>query len=237
MIKTIKYFVITAIIFMTAMSETSAQSGTYYTVRDMEMWSSIELKYKINKKWNLLFEEQLRLKDNANTVDIYFSELNLEYQIAKPLTLGFGTRLIRDNDNVGKIQGYENHLRWNVDAAYKHKYNQFDIKYRIRYQSKNDVGISMEEGDLLENALRFKLTTTYNIKKWKLDPQFSSEIFNQIQPATAFDKIRFSLGTEYETKKAGDFGLFYMMEKQLTDFYPKTTNIIGLKYKYTLNKK
>lgn len=215
----------------------NAQSGTYYTIQDFEFWSGVELKYKINKKWSATLEEQLRLRDNAKNVDIYFTELGLNYKFDKHFDLGFNGRFIRDNDDFGKIQGYENHFRWNADLSYSHKISDFDFKYRFRYQTKNELGISELQGDIPSNVVRFKYGVDYNFKSWKLDPEFSTEIFKETQPDNEFDKIRFTLGTTYKTKSYGDIGAFYRMEKELTGLYPKTTNIVGIKYKYNLKRK
>ncbi len=216
----------------------NAQSGgAYYTVRDLESWSSLELKYKYSKKLSLYFEEQLRLKDNASIVDQYFSELGFSYKLNKHYTFGFAGRWLSNNDTKGNIQGYENHFRWNTDLSYKHKLDEFSFKYRVRYQSKNELGISSDQGDLLNNTVRFKFGADYNIKKWKLDPEFSTEIFNRLQPSDGFDKLRFTIGTSYNTKNIGEFGAFYRMEQDLIGLYPKTTNIIGLKYGYTIKRK
>ncbi len=236
MIKLLKYACIAFATFF-LVPESMAQTGTYYTVRDLEMWSSVGLKYKFDKKLSLSFEQQLRLRDDVSNVDIYFSELGLNYKFNKQLSFGLAGRFIRDNDDVGKIQGYENHFRWNADLGYQHKVSYFDFSYRFRYQSKNELGISELEGDLLTNVVRFKYGVDYNFKKWKFDPEFSTEIFREIQPDSEFDKIRFTLGTTYKTKNIGDFGAFYRMEKELTGLYPKTTNIVGLKYRYTLKRK
>lgn len=215
----------------------TAQTGTYYTVQDLEFWSSVEFKYKYSKKWSFSLEEQLRLRDNASNVDIYFTELGLNYKLNKHFNAGFNGRFIYDNDDVGKIQGYENHFRWNADLSYSHSAGDFDFDYRLRYQSKNELGISELDGDIPRNVFRFKYGVDYNFKSWKLDPEFSAEIFNEVQPDNEFDKIRFTLGTSYKTKNYGDFGAFFRMEKELTGLYPKTTNIVGLKYKYTLKRK
>ncbi|MFT5512899.1 MAG: hypothetical protein ACI8SE_001298 [Bacteroidia bacterium] len=235
--KSLKYICVAAIALYFTIPECIAQSGTYYTVRDFEAWSSVGLKFKIDKKWSLSFEEQLRLRDDASNVDIYFSELGLNYKLDKHFGFGLAGRFIRDNDDQGKIQGYENHFRWNADVLYKHKINRFDLKYRVRYQSKDELGVANTVNDPRTNTVRFKFGADYNFKDWKFDPEFSSEIFKKTESDEGFNKFRLTLGTTYETKKIGDFGVFYRMEKELTGLYPKTTNIAGLKYRYTIKRK
>ena len=208
-------------------------------VKDLESWTSISLKYKLNKKWSFELEEQLRLDENISEIGEYFTQLNAEYSISKNFDIGGGLRYIRENDNKGNIQGYENHFRFNLDASYKHKINNFSIKYRLRYQNKNELGVSTDDGDYANQNMRFKTSVGYDIKNWKLDPKFSAEIFNHFEEGedNGFSKYRLTLGTDYKIKHFGKIGLFYRMEKELNVELPETTNIIGLKYTYTLKNK
>ena len=211
----------------------------YSQTSDLSNWTTIGLEYKLNKKWNFGIEEQLRLKEDISTIDEYFTQLNAEYSVSKNFTLGAGLRYIKENDTEGNIQGYENHFRFNADASYKHKINNFKIKYRLRYQNKNELGVSNSEGDYANQHIRFKTAIGYNFKNWKLDPKFSAEIFNHFEEGkqNGYDKYRLTLGTEYKLKNAGKINLFYRIEKELNESIPKTTNIIGLKYTYTINNK
>ena len=206
---------------------------------DLESWNSVNLKYKLNKKWTFDAEVQLRLKDEISEISEYLGELNAQYSVSKAFKLGAGFRYTRENDNVGKVQGYENHFRFHVDATYKHKINDFSIKYRLRYQNKNELGLSTSEGDFANQHIRFKTSFDYNFKNWKLDPIFSAEIFNHFEEGeeNGFDKYRLTLGTEYKFKNVGTLGLFYRIEKELNETIPETTNIIGLKYSYTFKNK
>ncbi len=204
------------------------------TVRDFETWSALALNYKLNKKVTLGLEEQLRLKDNSSVIDQYFTEVTGKYKLINGLSPGLGLRYIRENDNVGKVQGYENHLRWNFDLGYKHSIKKIALKYRLRYQSKSELGVDAAE---LDNTVRLKIGLGYNIKDWKLDPWVSGEIFNTVGSESDLKKYRLTLKTEYKTKNIGSFGAFYRLEQQLNKANPKTTNIAGFKYTYALERK
>lgn len=216
-----------------------AQDGTYVEVRDLESWSMIKLDYKANKKWTFGLQQQLRLKDNSSTVSEYFTQVEAEYKIMSKLEIGAAIRYIRENDDQGNVQGYENHFRFNVDATYKYKLGNFNLSHRLRYQNKNELGFDELDGDYNKHTVRFKTGFKYKIKNWKFDPKASVEIFHRSQETKddGFNKFRFTLGTDYSLKKAGKIGLFYRLENQLNVTYPKTTNIIGFKYTYTLKPK
>ena len=98
--------------------------------------------------------------------------------------------------------------------------------------------MSTTDGDYFKNYLRLKAGVKYNIKDWKFDPKFSTEIFRDMTKVTGgFDKLRFTLGTSYDLKKFGEFGAYYRLERELGFSYPKTTSIVGLNYVYTFKKR
>jgi len=221
--------------FLSLVLVTSISYSQTENTNDFEGWTTIGLEYKLNKNWSFELEEQLRLKENISEIDEYFTEIGVEYSISKKIKIGGGLRYIKENDNKGKIQGYEDHFRFQVDVSYKHKINAFSLKYRIRYQNKNELGIGNTEGDYANQHIRFKTSMGYNIENWNLKPKFSAEIYNHFEKGekNGYDKYRLTLGTEYKLKKLGKFTLFYRKEKELNERIPKTKNIIGLKYVYT----
>ena len=219
--------------FLLSVGNGYSQSGD---TSDLESWNSLGLEYKLNKKWSFELEEQLRLDENISEIAEYFTQLETRYSITKKIDIGLGLRYIRENDNEGNVQGYENHFRYNVDALYKHKINDFTLKYRLRYQNKNELGVSSSDGDYAKQYLRLKAAVEYNFKNWKLDPKFAAEIFNRFENGDVdqYNKYRLTLGTDYKIKNFGKLGIFYRIEKDINVAIPETTNIIGLKYTYTI---
>ena len=118
------------------------------------------------------------------------------------------------------------HSRWHTDLSFKHKINRFGISYRFRFQQKS----SISENYLPINKMRFRLKTSYNIKDWKWDPYFTSELFHiqkrisieNYVPSVAqsnfsivgFEKIRFNFGTSKKVKNLGKLNLFYRFEHE-----------------------
>ena len=204
--------------------------------RDFETWSSVEFRYRPSKKWRIGLETQLRLKENSSEIDGYFGELTGGYEIFKGFRAALGVRLISKNDNTGKQQGYENFVRLHADAIYKHKIDRLGLNYRLRYQTRDELGVTNENGDFADSTIRLKIGTEYNFRKWKLDPQLSAEIFHQNarNEDEGFDKFRVTFGTEYKFKKWGRLGVFYRYEREINKTNPASTDIIRLQYVYTL---
>lgn len=210
-----------------------AQTGS----DDMETWTSVRLRYKASKKWSFELQEQFRLKENSSVTDQYFTQLTSKYKLTKKLALGLGLRYIKRNDNQGKIQGFEDHFRYHFDLSFKHSLDRFAFNHRLRYQNKNELGVSEEEGDFAKKNIRLKTAVTYNVRKWKLDPKLSAEIFNKSHEGgtNGFSKYRVTFGTSYDLKKAGEISLYYRLEKELNTSLPKKVDILGFNYTYTLN--
>lgn len=224
---------LTAIILLATVGTANAQDGEYHTVRDFEVWTAAKLKYKMNKDWSVGLEQQFRFKDDASTIDQYFTEFEIKKGFGDHFSAAYGARFIRNNDTEGKIQGFENFFRWNADLAYNHDIDRLSLKYRVRFQAKNELGVEDERN----TAIRLKVGSEYNFKKWAFDPKFDAEIFNGISNSEGFNKLRLTLGTEYKTQKMGEIGAFYRMELDLIGAYKKTTNIAGFSYQYTLKNK
>lgn len=206
---------------------------------DTALWTSIGIIYEASDKWTFGLEEQLRFKDNIGAIDQYFTELSAGYAIFKNAELGVGLRYIRRNDNRGNIQGYEDRLRFQIDASYKHKLGRLSFKHRLRYQNRNELGISADEGDIARQRLRFKTAISYNIQNWKLDPKFSAELFNGFaeNQESEFNKYRFTLETAYKFKQAGRIRVFYRYEDEFNITDPKAAHIIGVGYRYTIKNR
>jgi len=230
-------YILTLLIASSSVYSCFGQSGKYYTIRDFESWSSINLDYKASKKLSFGLGEQIRLKDNSSTVNQFFTNASAEYKLTKAFRLGTEFRYIRLNDTEGNVQGYETHFRSAFYTKFQHKIKRFEMKYRLQFQSRKEWGLAQGVNSEPTNKLRLKVGGSYNIKKWKLDPVLSTEIFRTIGTNGDFSKIRGTLGTSFDSKKAGNFGLFYRLEKDLDELYPQTTHILGLKYTYSLKRK
>jgi len=227
----LRYFTVTVFLLFIFLSSSFSQTYEYIEVRDLETWSSIGFEYKPGKKWNIELDEQLRLKNNSTEIDKYLTHGQVGYKFYKKVVVAGGVRYIRKNDNKGEVQGYNDQLRYNFDLSNKHKMSSFSLQYRFRYQYRFEVG----EYSVSKENLRLKTSVGYNIKNWKLDPRVSAEIFNNMENELlkSFDTYRLTIGTSYKIKKIGKIGIFYRLERELNETYPKTTNILGLKLKYT----
>ena len=211
-----------------------AQEESNVLSKDFESWTSATFNYSLNTYWKVDLNQQLRLKENSSQVDVYFTQLGIRYKLNNNLFIAGGLRYIRENDNKGKIQGYENHFRWNGDLMYKLSIQGFSMKNRLRYQSKTELNVS----DAIDrSAFRIKTGLSYNIKKTKFAPWLSSELFHDPNLENEINKIRYTIGISYFMKNIGKLSTFYRFEDKLSKISPKQTHIIGLKYEYSTKKR
>lgn len=212
--------------------------------KDFALWNSIGVKYSPIKRLKLGVEQHLRIKEDASTTDEYFTEVQAEFEIIKNLEVGGAMRFIKENDNVGKKQGYEKHFRYQLDLSYKlDLIKRFDIGFRLRYQNKKELDLENGVEDIPTETLRFKTSFGYNIKKWPLDPTFAVELFSRKRDGYSYiggaklSRYRLTLGTSYNLKKFGKFGIYYRFQENTRIDNDFQTKILGLKYSYTIKGK
>ena len=216
------------IVLVTMIQKSNAQETK--TVRDLEQWTSIGITKKINKHWKLSLDQEFRFTNDMSTFNVYFSDLGVDYKINKHFSFGTNYRFYQNKNSEGT---FKTQHRWSTDATYKQKVNRFTLAYRLRFQNKDEDFYTSNSGNNLYN-LRNRLSVDYNIKDFKIDPFFEVELFRQIDDVntTELNKLRWTLGLEYNLKDVGDFELFYRLDNELNQTYNKDTYIIGFGYKY-----
>lgn len=211
---------------------TIAQSVT----TDLESWTGFNLEYKVNKFIEINLEEQLRLKDNLSAIDNFFFQPEVSIDVFKFLTWKTAYRFIRENDNTGKVQGYENHNRFQTDLEFEQDIRRLTLKLRARYQYKKEFGPDIMDAEP-NQAIRYRLKADYNIRKWKLDPEFSAEIFRTFRDPNQTGNYRYRLfiGSELELSKKLDLGFAYGYSHSLNSEDVEIRNIASLGLKYSIN--
>ena len=225
MIKTIS----TAVLILLSINTSFSQE--YKTVRDFELWTGATVKKSfLEKQLTLGLTQEFRLDDNSTRLDAFFTELEAKYKLENGLSVGGAFRFIRNKKNSGDI----NEGRFNLDLGYKYKFDRLSLSSRLRYQNKNQLGITRDEGDYAVSKFRLRLKAEYNIKNWKLDPYVSAELFyaqtkNQIvyiddvviepiENVNGFEKMRYTIGTNYKINKLISVGGFYRIEQEFKSY-------------------
>ena len=229
-----KYFSFALIVFsILSVQMTIAQNNS-----DLEGWSSVGLNLKATKKLSFSVSEQLRSRNDISTVKNYFTQIKANYEVLKNFELGGGIRYITRNDDVGNKQGLESFFRYQFDANYTQKINKIGVLLRLRYQNKNQLGMSEEEGDIAQEFIRTRIGLGYKIKAVKLNVRLFAEHFNQPNNSKleyTETRTRYTLKLSRKFKKIGAFTVFYGIQENNLNQEKTNKSFLGLKYAYTID--
>lgn len=211
--------------------------------KDLEGWSAVQIDVKANEKMSFSISEHLRSRNDITTVSTYFTQVEAGYEVVKDFELGLGVRFIKKNDDVGKKQGIESHFRYQFDASFKHDVNRLGLSYRLRYQNKNELGFSEDEGDIAKEQLRLQFGVGYKLLPVNVVFKLKVEFFNTFVNKTVGNKIdrqRFTLSASRKFNRFGKIALFYRIQDNFNVEVKKTEvtvskSIIGFKYTYILD--
>ncbi len=216
----------------------TVQNSFAQNLSDTEGWSSIEVGLNISKKLSFSVSEHLRYRNKISTMSSYFTQLETSYELLKDFNLGGGVRFIRENDDVGNIQGLETHFRYQFEINYKHDLKMLSLFYRLRYQHKNEIGLPEEDVNIPNEYIRFRMGLGYKLDDSGIGLRLKGELFNQIQKENlenGFNRYRLTFDTYKKFKNFGKVTLFYGFQKNFNRIELKQKSIIGIKYKYSFD--
>ena len=211
---------------------------------DLEGWSAVQLDVRASEKIYFSISEHLRYRNDITTVSTYFTQIEGSYEVVKDFELGVGVRFIKKNDDVGKKQGIESHFRYQFDASFKHDIKRIGLSYRLRYQNKNELGFSEDEGDIAKEQLRLQFGVGYKLLPVSVVFKLKAEFFNTFVDKTVGNKIdrqRFTLSASRKFNRFGKIAIFYRIQDDLNVELKNDTkgtvskSILGFKYSYSLD--
>lgn len=201
----------------------SAQDST--VIRDFETWNGLSLdKSFIDNRLDFQLTQEFRFSDNSTYLNNFFTELQTDFEIFDGLKFGGGYRFIRNRKNSGTVS--EN--RFYTYLAYKHSIERFSLSYRFQFQNQKEIA---DIADAV-SKFRLKMKIDYNVKGWKFDPYFSAEAFyanetnrieyvegiEEVNSVSGFEKMRYTLGTDYKFNKTFSVGAYLRMESEFKSY-------------------
>lgn len=224
---------------------------------DFGIWTSIEVQKKINKKWNVAAEAEMRTRDDVGTVDRWSGGLDVDYKIVKGLKLSAGYTYLYDNNlrqtfhsdgSLNKEAKYwGSRHRFLVSLTGEKSFGNFGLSLRERWQytyrpeqsvaERYDYDDEDWDGEAKswrgkgKNVLRSRLQAEYKLKPLKLTPYASVEMYN----AWSVQKMRYTLGTDWKITKQHALSVYYRYQnvRQSDDFDNEPDrHILGVGYKF-----
>lgn len=200
---------------------------------EFKSWNAIEYGLDINKKWSIDFSQHYRLKEDLTLVDNIITQTELYYKPVKRLKIAAQFRYNYRNDTNGRIQGFENMLRYRIGAEKKIKVKRGNFAFRVMYQNR----YSIDRENRSKKVVRYRPSFEWKIKNWSYDPRFYIEYLNEIK-GDEQNSYRFGVGTKakFSKTRALSFRYFYQTSKE-PNRLDRTAHVISLKYVFTKKDK
>ena len=189
---------------------------------DFQLWNTLNLSKKINKSFRADIKYGARFRENASILSTQFIDFKVKYKENKWWSFAIGYRSISD---YSILNNFETKNRFYADAYFSKKLKRYFFSLRNRVLTQLSNNISKE-------VLRQKYKLVYNIKKTKLLPSISIELFYSLD--NYFYKIRNSFELAYPINKKIDFSLVYKIENEFNVVDPFTLFIFEPKISYKL---
>jgi len=205
---------------------------------DAGMWATFTVQHALSKKINLVIDEELRLKENYQRINLFYTNIGIDYKLNKFIKISPTYRSIQKK----RLEGtYSYRHRLMLDVTLKKKFKKFTLSERIRYQAEVQDFNTSKKGKLAEQFLRLKTDLKYAVSD-RITPYFSCELRYQIHAPRGdgpnydrgFHRIRNVLGVEYELNKKNSVNLYYLYQTEFNISTPETIYIFGIAYTLTI---
>ena len=221
---------------------------------DFGLWLSAGAEKKINKRWSVEAEAEMRTRNDAQTVDRYDVGLTGEYKICKWLkaSAGYELRVVNNREKLTyNASGSYNNWRpsyWGVRHAVHAgltasvKWDRLTVSLRERWQYVYRPEVTTDRYDFdnewwesttvrskSKNTLRSRLRIAYDIPGSNIGPFADVELFNN----WSLQKVRYTAGADWKITKKHEVGVFYRyQDNNNDDSEGSTMHIVGVAYKF-----
>lgn len=184
------------IAFIVGMASTVFAQNDDFTTR-----TKVKVNYKIDTRFSVSGDLELRTKENASTIDRWGLSVGGDYTVNSFLKLGLGYET--HYRNLGKLDWKFRH-RYHVGATASFRYQWLKIALREKFQQTFDRGDS-------KTRLRSRLKLSYAPAKEIVSPYFSVEIYQSLDDAPFWraDRMRYRPGIEIDLAKRWLLDTYY----------------------------
>lgn len=188
---------------------------------DFRTWTKMKVNYKIDSRFSVSGDVELRTKDDLDRVDRWGLTVGGTYRACSFLSLGVGyeTHL----RNVGHTDWKFRH-RYHATATFRYRYQWLKLSLRERFQQ------TIYKGDT-ESRLRSRLKLAYAPRKAMLSPYFSVELYQSLDDASFWRaaRMRYRPGVEIAWSKRWSTDVFYCYQHESA----KNLHIAGIEVGYS----
>jgi hypothetical protein len=182
--------------------------------KDFQIWTSLELTAKINKKLSVSFEEEARFNNNASQIKKHFSQPSIALKLNKRITAGVAYRRIYHYNSERTLS---NRNYFITQIIYSNKNKRLRYRTRTRYVAKYST-FKKEKAILIPSKyLRQKFDLKYYIRKSPFAPFASFEIYIPLNnPYGNYpDTYQTEIGTDYQINKKQSLSISFMNDLEI----------------------
>lgn len=208
-------------------SPISAQANQTET----SLWTDIEIKYQINKKFETSITPQIRYNFTDNSIKWYVADIDLSAKINKKIKTSASYRYKTRDDATQHnllLNFYFNSRKKPIRPKYRLRYNK-----KFRYGENEGVLERKRDKDHIRNRVLFEYT---KYKKYK--PYIGAELFyliDEINKNFGFDIFRYYLGVEIGLKKKKELEISWVYEEVFNLGNLSREHIFKVGYSFDLN--
>ena len=152
----------------------AAQEADYTT------WLKMGAQYEVSERWEVSGGLEWRTKQDVGTTDRLGLDVAAKYEVLPFLKLGAGYEVHYRNRGD---EGWKFRHRYHADGTLSAKWMRVKVSLRERFQHTWNA----EEKEL---RLRSRLKLAYDIRRCKLEPYASVEMYNGLSRGEHFDVAR-----------------------------------------------
>ncbi|MBI4932176.1 MAG: DUF2490 domain-containing protein [Bacteroidetes bacterium] len=203
---------------------------------DAGSWNTLNIDKAINGKLTALFTEECRFKENFSRLNLFYTNLGIEYKVAKNFKVALIYRWI---DKFQDDNSYSFRHRLMLDLTFKQKFGKLTASYRNRTQVEDRDIYSSDNGSVPEWYSRNKFGAKYDMGK-RYIPFASVELRYQfrdprnIESDKTWHRERYVLGAEYKINNKNIFSAYYLIQREHNVLSPQNLYIVGLEYSLSL---
>jgi hypothetical protein len=200
--------------------------------KDAGLWNTFNAEYKLNSSFNLVFTEELRLRENFTMMNLLYTDFGIEYAGLKNIKTSIAYRSIQKFQTELPLS-FRHRLTW--DLSYKKEFNKFSVQYRHRLQTEVKNFYSSHLGKTPEWFDRNKFTFKYEVYK-RIQPyaaiEFRTQLYDPRNPFYNMElhRVRYQIGTDIKLGNKKTIGVYYLIQDEFGIVNEQDQYILGLEY-------
>ena len=209
-----KHFII-AFVFLLSITNCFSQ-----VENDAGLWTTFTIQKKITKKISVVVDQEFRLRENFQRINLFYTNLGVDYKLNKYFKLSPSYRAIQ---KIRLDNTVSHRHRLSMDATIKKKFNKITLAERVRYQIEVQDYLTSSKGRLPEQFISCELR--YQIRSWRGNDMFYNN---------SFHRIRNIVGADYEFNNKNSITLYYLIQNEFNINNLENIYIIGIAYTLSL---